>query len=407
MSREREHIVMKYDFQTLVSRKGTGSGKWDSMYAHNPNLPDGIVPLSVADMELRNAPQIAQGVGEYLKESIMGYTNPTKRFYDAIIHWHQRRNNWTIQPEWILDYPGVVAALMHLTKYLTQPGDGVILLTPVYYPFYESVRIAGRNLVESALLYQNGTYTIDFADLEAKAKQPENTLLLFCSPHNPVGRLWTEEELRRVGQICLENGVNIVSDEIHSDLILTKERRHIPIASLSEELAQITVTCNAPSKTFNLAGMITSYLVIPNKELRDKAARGRFLEGAFHCGMAGYRALEIAYDQCEDWLEELLEHLRSNHRLVVDFLAQRIPQIRPIALEATYLQWLDCHELGMSTEELERFMQDEAYCFADPGSMFGSSTGQFQRINLACPASVLQDALERLEAALHRHTANK
>ena len=393
---------MGYDFTTLVSRRNTGSTKWNAMYAYNPNVPEDVVPMSVADMELKNPPQIGRGLAEYLQTAILGYTDPTERFYDAVIRWQRRRNGWEIRPEWIVDYPGVVPAFFHLTKFLTQPGDGVILLTPVYYPFYEAVHNSGRTLTESPLLYRDGTYSIDFADLEAKAKEAKNKLLIFCSPHNPVGRLWTEEELRRVGRICLENGVRIISDEIHSDLILTRERRHVPMASLSEELAQITVTCAAPSKTFNLAGMITSYLVIPNQEIREVVLKGRRQEGTFHCNIAGYRALEIAYNQCEDWLEELLELLRANRDLVEKFMAEKIPQIRPVSLEATYLQWLDCSGLGMSGEELDRFMRDEAYWFTDPGAMFGAAAAQFQRINLACPTAVMQAALDRLYAALAR-----
>ena len=396
---------MGYDFTTLVSRRNTGSTKWNAMYTDNPNVPEDVVPLSVADMELKNPPQIGRGLAEYLQSAILGYTDPTDRFYDAVRRWQKRRTGWEIQREWIVDYPGVVPAFFHLTKFLTQPGDGVILLTPVYYPFYEAVRNCGRTLTESALLYQGGTYAIDFDDLEAKARDPKNKLLLFCSPHNPVGRLWTEEELRRVGQICLENGVRIISDEIHSDLILTRERHHIPMASLSEELARITVTCAAPSKTFNLAGMITSYLVIPDEEIRAVVLKGRRQEGTFHCNIAGYRALEIAYDQCEDWLEELLELLRANRDLVEKFLAEKIPQIRPVPLEATYLQWLDCSGLNMTGEELDRFMRDEAYWFTDPGAMFGAAAAQFQRINLACPTAVIQAALDRLYAALERRRA--
>ena len=397
---------MPYDFTTLVSRKDTGSSKWNAMYAQNPDVPEGVIPLSVADMELKNAPQIAEGVGEYLKHTILGYTNPTHRFYDAIINWQKRRNNWDIRPEWIVDYPGVVPAFFHVTKFLTQPGDGVILLTPVYYPFFEAVRNSGRTLVESELIYRDGTYTIDFADLEAKAKDPANKLLLFCSPHNPVGRLWTREELEQVGKICLENGVRIISDEIHSDLVLDN-RPHIPLASLSEDLAQITVTCNAPSKTFNLAGMIPSYLVIPSQEIRTAVKNGQRQEGTFHCNIAGYRALEIAYDQCEDWLEELLALLRANRQLVEDFLAEKLPQIKPVHLEATYLQWLDCTGLGMSSEEMDQFMQKKAFWFTDPGHMFGAGGAMFQRINLACPTSALQDALDRLYGALCRRNTEK
>ena len=393
---------MKYDFTTSVSRRNTGSSKWNAMYAQNPNVPEGVIPLSVADMELKNPPQIGQGLAEYLQTAILGYTSPTERFTDAIVSWQRRRNGWEIQPEWIVDYPGVVPAFFHLTKFLTQPGDGVILLTPVYYPFYEAVRGSGRTLVESALIYRDGRYTIDFADLEEKAGDPRNKLLIFCSPHNPVGRLWTREELERVGEICLKHGVRIISDEIHSDLILAEGRRHVPMASLSGDLARITVTCTAPSKTFNLAGLITSYLIISDAETRELVLAGRRREGSFHCNIAGYRALEIAYNQCEDWLEELLVLLRANRKLVEDFLAEKIPQIRPVPLEATYLQWLDCSGLGMSSEELDRFMQEDAYWFTDPGSMFGPAGAQFQRINLACPTGVLQAALDRLDAAVLR-----
>ena len=397
---------MQYDFTTVVSRKDTGSGKWNAMYADNRNVPEGVFPLSVADMELKNAPQIAEGLSAYLKTAILGYTSPTDRFYDAILSWQSRRNHWELQPEWIVDYPGIVPALFLLTNVLTQPGDGVILLTPVYYPFYEAVRNGGRRLVESALIRKDGHYVIDFDDLEEKARDPKNTLLLFCSPHNPVGRLWTKEELERVGRICLENGVRIISDEIHSDLVLV-ERPHIPFASLSEELAQITVVCNAPSKTFNLAGMTTSYLVIPNREIREMVIKQRRQIGMFHCNMLGYRALEIAYNECEDWLEALLALLRINRDMVVGFLAEKIPQIKPIPLEATYLQWLDCSGLGMSDEALNRFMEDEAYWFTDPGSLFGQGGELFQRINLACPTGALRAALDRLDAAVLRRSCGK
>ena len=397
---------MQYDFTTVVSRKDTGSGKWNAMYADNRNVPEGVFPLSVADMELKNAPQIAEGLSAYLKTAILGYTSPTDRFYDAILSWQSRRNHWELQPEWIVDYPGIVPALFLLTNVLTQPGDGVILLTPVYYPFYEAVRNGGRRLVESALIRKDGHYVIDFDDLEEKARDPKNTLLLFCSPHNPVGRLWTKEELERVGRICLENGVRIISDEIHSDLVLV-ERPHIPFASLSEELAQITVVCNAPSKTFNLAGMTTSYLVIPNREIREMVIKQRRQIGMFHCNMLGYRALEIAYNECEDWLEALLALLRTNRDMVVGFLAEKIPQIKPIPLEATYLQWLDCSGLGMSDEALNCFMEDEAYWFTDPGSLFGQGGELFQRINLACPTGALRAALDRLDAAVLRRSCGK
>lgn len=397
---QREALLnMDYDFTSVLSRKDTGSAKWNNMYAHSPHVPEGVIPLSLADMELKNPPQIAEGVGAYLRSMNLGYTKPTERFYQAIMDWQKRRNGWNVRPEWIVDYPGVIPALFHLIRFLTEPGDGVILMTPVYYPFYEAVRSCGRSLVESELLYQNGAYTIDFDDLEKKAKELRNKVLLLCSPHNPVGRLWTRDELERIGDICLKHGVRIVSDEIHSDLVLSA-CRHIPIASLSDKLAGITITCNAPSKTFNLAGFITSYLIIPDAEVRDMVLTRRRREAVFNCNLAGYRALEIAYQECEDWLEELLVLLRRNKQLVTDFLAKNIPQIKPVELEATYLMWLDCSGLGLSGKELDDFMQDEAYWFTDGGSIFGACGQTFQRINIACPTSVLQEALDRLDSAV-------
>ena len=392
---------MKYDFTTVISRKHTGSAKWDDMYALHPDLPEDVIPLSVADMELKNPPQIAQGVGAYLQETVLGYTRPTGSFYDAAASWQKRRNGWTVRQEWMMDYPGVIPAIYHSIRGLTRPGEGVILLTPVYYPFYEAVRNSGRELACSPLLYRDGVYSIDFDDLEARAADPRNTLLLFCSPHNPVGRLWRREELLRVGQICLDHGVHILCDEIHSDLVLDS-RSHLPLASLSEELAQNTVTCCAPSKTFNLAGLITSYLVIPSETLRRRVLEQREREGVFGCNLAGYKAMEIAYNQCEDWLEELLQLLRANRQLMADFLGDKLPRIRPVPLEATYLQWLDCSALGLSQDELDSFFREDALWFTDPGALFGPWGAQFQRINIACPTSALQAALDRLLAAARR-----
>lgn len=211
---------MKYDFTTQVSRENTGSSKWDGMYAANPNVPEGTVPFSVADMEFKNPPQIAEDIGEYLKNSIMGYTFATDAYYDAVIGWMKRRHNWDIKKEWIVEYPGVVPALYHMVNLFTAPGDGVLLFTPVYYPFYNAVRKGGRTLAESRLLLTGDHYEIDFADFEEKAKDPKNKLLLLCSPHNPVGRVWTKEELAKIGEICLKNNVMVVADEIHNDLIM-------------------------------------------------------------------------------------------------------------------------------------------------------------------------------------------
>lgn len=353
---------MKYDFTTQVSRENTGSSKWDGMYAANPNVPEGTVPFSVADMEFKNPPQIAEGIGEYLKNSIMGYTFATDAYYDAVIGWMKRRHNWDIKKEWIVEYPGVVPALYHMVNLFTAPGDGVLLFTPVYYPFYNAVRKGGRTLAESRLLLTGDHYEIDFADFEEKAKDPKNKLLLLCSPHNPVGRVWTKEELAKIGEICLKNNVMVVADEIHNDLIMPGYE-HTVYATVSEEMAQNCIVCTSPSKTFNMAGMMTSNIIVPNPELKQKVYDYRESQAVFFCNMAGYKGCEIAYNDCEDWLEELLPILDHNRRVVEDFMAEHFPQIKVMRLEGTYLQWLDCRGLGLTYKELEAFMTQEAFIF--------------------------------------------
>ena len=395
---------MKYDFETLQSRRNTGSSKWNEMYKKNPQVPDGVVPFSVADMEFKNPPQIAEKVSEYLKNSIMGYTFPTDSYYDSVVGWMKRRHHWDIKKEWIVDYPGVVPALFHMVRLFTQPGEGVILLTPVYYPFYNAVRKGERDLVESRLLLKDGHYEIDFADLEQKAKDPKNKLLLLCTPHNPVGRVWTREELSRIGEICLANDVMVVSDEIHNDLIMPGHE-HTVYALVSEKMAQNCVICTAPSKTFNMAGMSTSNVIVPNPELKQKVYDYRESQAVYFCNMAGYKACEIAYNECEDWLEELLGVLEANRQLVAKFMKEKFPQIHVIPLEGTYLQWLDCRRLGLPYKELEKFMAEEAYIFTDEGYVFGEPGEGFERINLACPTWVLKEALDRMDAAWQRRQA--
>ena len=395
---------MKYDFETLQSRRNTGSSKWNEMNKKNPQVPDGVDPFSVADMEFKNPPQIAEKVSEYLKNSIMGYTFPTDSYYDSVVGWMKRRHHWDIKKEWIVDYPGVVPALFHMVRLFTQPGEGVILLTPVYYPFYNAVRKGERDLVESRLLLKDGHYEIDFADLEQKAKDPKNKLLLLCNPHNPVGRVWTREELSRIGEICLANDVMVVSDEIHNDLIMPGHE-HTVYALVSEKMAQNCVICTAPSKTFNMAGMSTSNVIVPNPELKQKVYDYRESQAVYFCNMAGYKACEIAYNECEDWLEELLGVLEANRQLVAKFMKEKFPQIHVIPLEGTYLQWLDCRRLGLPYKELEKFMAEEAYIFTDEGYVFGEPGEGFERINLACPTWVLKEALDRMDAAWQRRQA--
>jgi putative C-S lyase len=371
------------------------------MYKKNPNVSSGIVPLSVADMELLNPPEIIQGLKAHLDKTVLGYTGPTTAYYRALTGWMKTRHNWDIKEEWVLLAPGVVPAFFMAIKALTQPGEGVIVQPPVYYPFYRAVRSNGRSLVFNPLIRddENLTYYIDYDDLEAKAKDPNNKVLLFCSPHNPVGRVWTEEELRNVSRICLQNNVIMLSDEIHFDLLMPGVK-HTVYSTLSKEAEQNCVIFTAPSKTFNLAGMQTSNLIIPNKEILEKV-RNEFMSNAIHIlNNPGLKACEIAYSECSPWLDEFIQLLQKNHELVKAYFAQHIPQVKVYPIEGTYLQWLDFRAFGLDPTELENFMVNEAQWFTDEGIMFGEEGAGFERINLACPTAVVEEALERLRKAL-------
>jgi aminotransferase/cystathionine beta-lyase len=312
------------------------------------------------------------------------------------------RHAWDIKDEWIVNTNGVVAGFFNAVKALTAPGEGIIIMPPVYYPFFMAAERNKRRVAVNNLLIKNGRYEIDFDDLEEKARDSGNRVLLFCSPHNPVGRVWEIGELKKIGDICLRHGVTIVSDEIHFDLVMPGFT-HTVFAALGRDYEQNMIVCTAPSKTFNLAGMRASNIIIPNKELRRK-----YLEEISHnmggpaLNTLGYRACEIAYTQCGGWLDELIRVLDGNRRLAEEFISRRIPKIKVFPLEGTYLQWWDCRELGMDYQELEKFMTGEAQLFLDEGHIFGETGRGYERINLACPAAVLQEALERLERALKK-----
>jgi aminotransferase/cystathionine beta-lyase len=391
-----------YDFTTVIDRSGAGSGKWDMMKQKNPHTPAGIVPLSVADMEFKMAPEITTGLQEYLNGLVLGYTGPTERYFNAVCGWMKTRHSWDIKPEWIVTSHGVVSAFFNAVKALTDPGDGVIIMPPVYYPFSMAIERNNRRIVPNNLLIQNNRYEIDYDDLETKAKDPANRALLFCSPHNPVGRVWEPEELKRIGDICLKHQVVIISDEIHFDLIMPGFT-HTVFAALGEAYAENIITCTAPSKTFNLAGMQSSNIIIQNKTLMkkymDEISRNM---GHPSLNILGYRACEIAYTQCRPWLEELITVIDANRKTVEEFMRRCLPAIKVFNMEGTYLQWWDCRELGMDYKELENFMASDALLFLDEGGLFGEIGRGYERINLACPAPVLDAALERLASALEK-----
>lgn len=391
--------MSEYDFQTVVNRHGQASEKWTNMRSQYPEVGDGIVPFSIADMELKHPPELVRGLIDYIAgDAVLGYTVPYKAYYDAVTGWMERRHGWEVDPDWISVSNGVIPALYDLVKALAGLGEGVILMTPVYYPFYGAVERNGRHVLDCPLLDVDGTYEIDFNLLEEIASRPDAKLLLFCSPHNPVGRVWTRQELEGIGEICLRNGVTIISDEIHFDLVLPGHK-HTVMACVSDELADAVVTCTAPSKTFNLAGMQTANIVIANPNLRA-AYRAEQARSGFDCLNAlGFRTCELAYTKCEPWLEELIGLIEHNRRQLADWLARCMPNVRMYPLEGTYLAWLDFRSLGMQAGGLEEFMTRSAQVFFDEGYIFGASGAGFERMNIACPTQVMLDALERIARA--------
>lgn len=387
---------MKYDFETLIPRKNMGSRKWNVMAQHNPNAAEDVIPLSVADMEFRNPPELAQGLKDYIDRSILGYTLPNDAFYQSVARWMKNRHQWDIKPEWLVQAPGVVNALFGIVKTFTEPGDGIIIMQPVYYPFSAAITQNGRELVNNALIYEDYAYRIDFDDLEKKAKDPKNKMLILCSPHNPIGRVWTREELEKVGRICIDNNILVVSDEIHFDFILTGHK-HTVFANISEEFAQHCIICTAPSKTFNIAGLKISNIVIPNDHLRKQLLEKN--QRDFASNALGIQACRICYDDCGAWKDEMLCMIEYNYQQVKKFVEEKLPQIKVIELQGTYLLWLDCAALGLSDEKLEKLTLG-ADLYLDEGYLFGPGGSGFERINLACPTRYLMAAMERFQKAI-------
>ncbi len=385
---------MKYDFVTKVDRTNTGSIKWDEYGVTSPEF----APLSVADMEFVTPKEISSALAKTANEKVLGYTTATDEYRTAVVNWMKRRHDFDVRKDWILMTPGVVPALAILIEAVTKPCDGVILLTPVYYPFDMAVIAKTRHVVYSVLKNVDGRYEIDFADLEKKAKDPKNTAILFCNPHNPVGRVWTKEELEKVGKICTDNGVFIIDDEIHNDLIMPGVK-HTVFANISEKVRQNIAVCTAPSKTFNLAGLQCSNIIIPNDEARAKANAIALVNVVKDLNVFAYPACISAYNECEGWLEELISVIADNAKTSEEFFKKNFPSVVVSKLEGTYLQWIDFRALGLTHVELKKALIKHKVYF-DYGEMFGDAGRGFERINLACPKDTLLGALERVKSAL-------
>lgn len=384
---------VKYNFNEVITRRNTNSVKWD-------RKTDDVLPMWVADMDFRAADPIVEAIQKRAAHGVYGYSFPSESYYNAMVEWWKKRHGWQINRSWITFSPGVVPAVNMLIKAFTQPGDKIIMQTPVYYPFFNAAQNNGCQVVENPLILNDGKYEMDYDDLETKVKDPRTTVLILCSPHNPVGRVWRREELERLGNLCIEHGVIIISDEIHCDLVY-KEYEHIPFGAISEDFASHSVICTAPSKTFNLAGLHTSSVIIRNNELRRQYKNVLESNGLGGPNIFGMEATEAAYLHGEDWLEQLLDYLKDNLNFLKQHVGKNIPKIKVIEPEGTYLVWLDCRDLGMDAVELHEFMLNNAKVWFDEGYIFGQGGEGFERINIGCPRTYLEEGLRRMEKAIN------
>lgn len=387
---------MKYNFDKSINRLNTSSVKWDYLDRVFGNRE--VIPLWVADMDFEAPQPVIDAIVKRAQHGIYGYTEKPDSFYDSIVNWMEKRHGWHINKEWITVCPGVVPALCLSILSFTEPGDRVLLQSPVYHPFFSSIEGNGRIVVNNQLRQENNTYIIDFADLEAKLESGIKAMIL-CNPHNPIGRVWNKEELIKVGELCTRHNVIIVSDEIHSDLVYGGYN-HIPAASISEELAMRTVTCIAPSKTFNIAGLSTSLTIIPDKILRDKFNNTIKQLGIGSSNLFGITALEAAYTNGDEWLDQVLQYMEGNLDYLVDYFNTKIPTIKVSKPQGTYLAWLDCRELGMKQKDLVDFFINKVRVGLNDGAAFGAGGEGFMRLNIACPRGLLSEALNRIEQAV-------
>jgi len=383
---------MNYNFDEIISRRNTNCIKWDRGAAD-------VLPMWIADMDFKAAQPIIEALKEKLDGGIFGYTLQPEAYYNAVIGWWERRHDFKLKKDWLVFCPGVVPALSYIIRSFTRPGDKVLLQSPVYYPFYRVITNNGCEVVDNPLKLVNEKYEIDFKDLEIKASDPKVKLMLLCSPHNPVGRVWTKEELVKIGNICEKYKVLVVADEIHCDLIY-KGHKHIPFAKINEGFLMNSITCTAPSKTFNLAGLQISNLIIPNKELRIKLKHTLELNEIGEPNVFGVDALIAAYDKGEEWLTQLLEYLEGNLNYLIDFIESNIPKLKVIKAEGTYLIWIDCRNLKMSSKEINTLFTKNAKVWFNDGSTFGLNGEGFMRINIACPRELLVEGLERIRRVI-------
>ncbi len=385
-----------YNFDKVIDRRGTSCIKHDG-YKMFEKAED-MISLWVADMDFETAPEIVDALKKRCEHSIFGYSMADKEYFDAVYGWYKNRFNYEIKEDWLVTSPGIVFALNNIIRALTNEGDAILIQRPVYYPFSNAINQNNRKLVNAPLTYKDNKYSIDMCEFEKQIVDNKVKMFILCSPHNPVSRVWTKEELTTMGDICVKHNVIVVADEIHSDFV--HKRKHIMFPSLKKEFEDICVTCTSPSKTFNLAGLQISNLFIANKEMKEKVENAFSVSGYGEPNIFGLTAVKAAYTKGEPWMEAMLAYVRSNIEKMKEYLAAHLPKVVMIETEGTYLVWLDFSAYGFTEEELEELIQNKAKLWLDGGTMFGPEGVGFQRVNMTSSWSVLEKALDNLKAVL-------
>lgn len=380
---------MGYNFDEVINRKGTNSVKWDL-------CANDVLPMWVADMDFKTAPEITQALTKMAAKGIYGYTLVPDDFYSAVILWWQKQHKITITKDSILATPGVLPSLSAIIRTFVKKDESVILQTPVYNHFFYTIENYGCNILQNDMIYENESYHINFTDLEEKAANPKVKLLLISNPHNPLGRVYSQAELERICEICAKHQVILVSDEIHSDLVFSSQK-HIPLTAIAQAYNVSAITCASPCKTFNMSGLAISYIVSKSKDILQQVQKTLDTQDTLYPNMFAVQALIAAYNFGDDWLTDLKKYLYKNYEYLLDFFHQNMPQLKVVPLNATYLVWVDCNSLHQSSEKLSQLLIDQEKLWLNAGTMYGTSGEGFLRINIACPKAVLTDGLERLK----------
>ena len=388
---------MKYDFDEIVNRRGTNSVKWDEA------KEEGVIPMWVADMDFKAAPCILEALKKRVQHGVFGYTIVPDSYYESIISWFERRHQWHIKRDWIIYTSGVVPAISAIIKALTEPGDKVLVQTPVYNCFFSSIRNNGCTTAENALVRKGNSYEIDFDDFERQAADEKTKVFLLCNPHNPAGRVWTPEELSHMNDICLRHGVKVIADEIHCELVMPG---HVftPFAAVSKACQDNCITTNSPTKSFNIAGLQIANIITSNAEDRQKIDRAININEVCDVNPFGVIALQAAYNEGEDWIDQLNVYLWENYQALKTFFKDNLPQLEIIDLEGTYLVWVNVRTTGMTGNELTDKLLKEGKVFVNRGTMYGKTTGaDYIRINIAMPRSLMLEGLKRMKDVIDKN----